>query len=293
MPEANHRVRIAAVADLHYDKSSSEIFKPVFSQLAGRADLLLVCGDLTDYGLADEARLLAKDLVALKMPVLAVLGNHDYQADQQEEIAHALSEAGVTVLSGQAVEVMGIGFAGAKGFAGGFGVRTLEPWGEQSIKRFVQESLDEAMRLELALSRLRTPQRVAMLHYAPIQATVEGEPPEIYAFLGSSRLEEPLNRYKVSLVFHGHAHHGQLEGRTSTGIPVYNVSFPLLRRTRAADPPVRIVELEVGETARPPAEAKALSPAPDGQPNGRARREGDSATEHAPPRPEATNPAMT
>ena len=137
----------------------------------------------------------------------------------------------MTILDGDAVEFHGVGFAGAKGFCGGFGRRALEPWGEPAIKAFVREALDESLKLESALARLRTKHRIALLHYAPIQATVEGEPPEIFPFLGSSRLEEPINRYEVTAVLHGHAHHGSPEGRTSTNVPVYNVSMSLLRRT--------------------------------------------------------------
>ena len=234
-------VRIAALADLHFEKSSGSV-KPLLAQIAEQADVLLLCGDLTDYGLAEEAQLLAKDFMGLKLPAIAVLGNHDYEANQQAEITQVLSDVGIKVLDGQAHEVLGIGFAGTKGFGGGFGIRTLEPWGERIIKQFVQEALDEALKLELALSRLHAKRRVALLHYAPVVSTVEGEPLEIYPYLGSSRLEEPLNRYEVSAVFHGHAHHGHAEGKTQQGISVYNVSLPLLKR-QSPEFPVRIIEL--------------------------------------------------
>jgi Icc-related predicted phosphoesterase len=135
-----------------------------------------------------------------------------------------------------------------QGFAGGFGRRTLEPWGEKAIKKFVQESLDEALKLESALARLRTHHRIVLLHYAPIEATVAGEPPEIYAFLGSSRLEEPLNRYEVTAVFHGHAHRGTLEGKTQTGVPVYNVALPLFRRSAPDQPPFRVIDVSLKRT---------------------------------------------
>src|SRR6185437_945821 len=128
----------------------------------------------------------------------------------------------------EAFEIEGVGIAGAKGFAGGFGRGTLGAWGEPATKRYVQEAMDEALKLEGALARLRTARRVALLHYAPVRMTVEGEPVEILSYLGTSRLEEPINRHPVDVVFHGHAHHGALEGRTSTGIPVYNVAMPLL-----------------------------------------------------------------
>jgi Icc-related predicted phosphoesterase len=154
-----------------------------------------------------------------------------------------LTDAGVQVLDGEAVEIAGIGFAGVKGFPGGFGRGTLGAWGEPGVKQFVQHAIDEAMKLESALARLRTPQRVAILHYSPIRETVEGEPSEIFPYLGTSRLEEPLNRYPVNAVFHGHAHHGTLEGRTSKGTPVYNVALPLLMSRFPDRPPYRVVEI--------------------------------------------------
>ena len=164
----------------------------------------------------------------------------------------------MTVLDGEATEVHGVGFAGVKGFAGGFGRGALGPWGEHAIKAFVQEAVDEALKLESALARLRTKKRVALLHYSPIRATVEGEPPEIFAYLGSSRLEEPINRFRVSAVFHGHAHRGAPEGRTSTGVPVHNVSMPLLMRTNPNRPPFLIVEMPLGdaEAGSPPAQPR-------------------------------------
>jgi Icc-related predicted phosphoesterase len=150
-------------------------------------------------------------------------------------------------LDGDSTEVLGIGFAGVKGFAGGFGRRALGPWGEDTIKKFVHEAVDEALKLESALARLRNDHLIAVLHYAPIQATVEGEPREIYPFLGCSRLEEPLNRYPVTAVFHGHAHHGQPEGRTARNVPVYNVSMSLMRELFPARP-FRIFEIDTRAT---------------------------------------------
>jgi Icc-related predicted phosphoesterase len=220
--------------------------------------VLLLCGDFTDYGLPDEARILARELTAaMKIPVIAVLGNHDYEGGKAPEIREILVGAGVAVLDGEATEVHGVGFAGVKGFAGGFGRGALGPWGEHAIKAFVQEAVDEALKLEAALARLRTQTRIALLHYSPVRSTVEGEPPEIFAYLGSSRLEEPINRYRVSAVFHGHAHRGAPEGRTSAGIPVHNVAMPLLLRTNPNRPPFLIVEVPLdpagvsGPTAEP------------------------------------------
>src|SRR5512132_875238 len=249
-PTRTH-LRIAAMGDLHVSKTSQGAFQPVFTQVNQSADVLLLCGDFTDYGLPDEARVLVRELTVVKIPVIAVLGNHDYEGGKPHEIRQILIDAGVSVLDGEATEVHGVGFAGVKGFAGGFGRGALGPWGEQAIKAFVQEAVEEALKLESALARLRTPKRVALLHYSPIRATVEGEPPEIFAYLGSSRLEEPINRYRVSAVFHGHAHRGTPEGRTSTGVPVHNVSMPLLTRVNPNRPPFLIVEvpLEEAETS--------------------------------------------
>jgi Icc-related predicted phosphoesterase len=212
--------------------------------------MLLLCGDLTDYGLPEEAEILAKELrSAVSIPIVAVLGNHDYESGQHVDVCKILTEAGVKVLDGEAYECEGTGIAGAKGFAGGFGRATLGAWGEPATKKFVQEAIDEALKFEGALARLRTSKRVAMLHYSPIRATVEGEPLEIFSYLGTSRLEEPLNRHPVNMVFHGHAHHGCLEGRTSTGTPVYNVAMPLLLRKFPDQPPYRVVVIPSVPTA--------------------------------------------
>jgi Icc-related predicted phosphoesterase len=238
-------VRIAAIGDIHCTRTSQVAVQAVFAHLGERADVLLLLGDLTDWGLPEEAHILAGVISrAVKTPIIGVLGNHDYEGGKPDEVRRILGDAGVVILDGEAHEIDGVGFVGAKGFAGGFGRRTLEPWGEAAMKAFVREALDESMKLESALAKLRTERRVALLHYAPIEGTVEGEPREIYPFLGSSRLEEPLNRYQVDMVFHGHAHRGALEGRTAHGAPVYNVAAPLLRRSFPGEPPVRFIDLE-------------------------------------------------
>ena len=249
-------VRIAAIGDLHYGRASQPgSLQPLFSQINESADVLALCGDLTDYGLAEEARAFCKELVpALKIPIVAVLGNHDYESNQQDEIFKILKDAGVTVLDGETTEIHGIGFAGIKGFAGGFGRRALGPWGEDIIKRFVREAVDEALKLESALARLRNDQLVALIHYAPIEGTVVGEPCDIYPFLGCSRLEEPITRYPVTAVFHGHAHHGAPEGRTRNNVPVYNVCATLMREV-FPERPFRVVEL--GPSQPQPAERRA------------------------------------
>jgi Icc-related predicted phosphoesterase len=239
-------VRIAAVGDIHFGgKGLEPPLQILFGQVAEHADILALCGDLTDRGDPEEAKIMAKALATVPVPVVAVLGNHDYECDKVPEVTRILMDAGVHVLDGDAHEVLGIGFAGVKGFAGGFGRRALGPWGEPLIKQFVREALDEALKLETALGRLRTDRKVALLHYSPVVGTVVGEPFEIYAFLGSSRLEEPLTRYPVDVVLHGHAHHGAPEGRTRGETPVYNVSMVLLQNTYPDRPPFRVVELPV------------------------------------------------
>ena len=252
MGTEQHVVRVAAVGDVHCTKTSQGALQPLFQQINDSADILVLCGDLTDYGLPEEAQVLAKELtISLKIPVIAVLGNHDFESGQAQEVQRILGDAGVRTLDGDGCEVHGIGFAGVKGFGGGFGERALGAWGEEGIKRFVREVIDEALKLERAIARLNTRQRIVVLHYAPVRATVEGEPLEIFPFLGSSRLEEPLNRYPVTAVFHGHAHHGSPEGRTQRDVPVYNVALPLLRRAFPDQPPFRIEAIPV----TPPSDA--------------------------------------
>jgi len=243
---AGNVIRVAALGDLHCTRTSQGAFQPLFARLAEAADVVLIAGDLTDYGLPEEARVLAKELTGIRVPIAAVLGNHDIESGKAEEVRRILTDAGVVILDGEVCEMHGIGIAGAKGFGGGFGKHALGPWGETIIKQFVREAIDEALKFEAALARLRTRHLIALLHYAPVQQTVDGEPLEIYPFLGSSRLEEPISRYPVSLVVHGHAHRGQLQGATRTGVPVYNVSLPLLTRSFADRPPFRIFEMPAG-----------------------------------------------
>lgn len=245
-------IRVAAVGDIHCTKTSQGTLQPLFSEANERADVLLLCGDLTDYGLEEEAQILAREITtALKIPVVAVFGNHDYESGRAREVQQILSDVGVRVLDGDSCEVYGVSFAGIKGFAGGFGERALAPWGEESIKLFVREAIDEALKLERAIARLRTPQRIVLLHYSPIRATVEGEPPELFPFLGSSRLEEPLNRHPVTVIFHGHAHHGRPEGRTHGDVPVYNVSMPLLQRWFPERPSFHLETISLTSEAKP------------------------------------------
>ena len=243
MSKSPNSVRFAAVGDIHVTKDSVGQLRAFFARATEHADALLLCGDLTDYGTADEARILAEELGSVTVPIVAVLGNHDHESGTPEVVCKALKDIGVRVLDGEACEIEGVGIAGTKGFAGGFGRGSLGAWGEPMIKMFVQEALHEAMKLESALAKLRTRRRLAVLHYSPVAATVQGEPPEIFPFLGSSRLEEPLLRYPVDAVFHGHAHRGTIEGRTISGVPVFNVARPLLQRKRPDQAPFLVYDV--------------------------------------------------
>ena len=242
-------VRIAAIADIHVKKTSQGAFQPIFARATAEADVLLLCGDLTDYGAIEEAKILAKEVTSsLRIPAVGVLGNHDVESGHEDEIVRILTDAGIVMLDGEPHEVHGVGFAGVKGFGGGFGRRQLGAWGEKIIKAFVHEAIEEALKLEAALARLRTPQKIAVLHYAPIHGTVVPEPPEIMPFLGSSRLEDPIDRYRCSAAFHGHAHRGSPEGRTKGNVPVYNVAMPLMLATNPNRPPFRVIEVPINET---------------------------------------------
>ncbi|OAP39149.1 metallophosphoesterase [Sinorhizobium glycinis] len=218
------KLKVAAVADLHMKEDGSVSYTELFSEISKIADVLVIAGDLTDLGKPAEAELLAADLKSCTIPVVAVLGNHDHQCDAVEEISSILMKAGVHLLDGQAIEIAGIGFAGAKGFVGGFGRYMLGSFGEAAIKSMVSHTVDEAMRLENALRKISAQHSVVVLHYAPIAETVAGEPEEIFPFLGSSRFAETIDRFRVSAVVHGHAHKGTYKGKTPGGAPVFNVA---------------------------------------------------------------------
>jgi Icc-related predicted phosphoesterase len=235
-------VRVAAVADIHVSESNAGSLRPVLLDINDRADILVLAGDLTNRGLPKEGRLLLDELSVCRIPVVAVIGNHDVESDQTEELVSLLCSGGLTLLDIEPIEIDTVGFAGTKGFCGGFDRHALAPWGESTIKEFVRETIDEALKLESGLGRLRTPHRIGVLHYSPVRATVEGEPPEIFAFLGSSRLAEPLDRFEVDACVHGHAHNGSFEGRTAKGIPVFNVAMSIMR-SRDAEHPYHVIEL--------------------------------------------------
>ncbi len=227
-------MRIAATADLHFSASRQAALHDQFSHVRDEADVLVLAGDLTNYGQPDEMDSLLNVVVRSRIPTVAVLGNHDYEGGRQVELMRMMSSSGIKVLDGTAYERDGVGFAGTKGFVGGFGRGVLTAFGEAEIKQFVQASIDEALKLERAMAQLRTPKRVVVIHYSPIASTVQGEAAEIFPFLGTSRLAEVVDRHGADLVLHGHAHHGQLEGKTTGGSPVYNVAITLLQ---ARQPP--------------------------------------------------------
>lgn len=225
MKRNDGRVTVAAIGDLHVTEDDVAPFRELFQQISREADVLVLAGDLTNFGKTSEAEILAEDIGACDIPVLGVLGNHDFECGQPEKVAEILHGAGMTILDDQAVEVEGIGFAGCKGFIGGFGRGELAPFGEPEVKAFVDIAVGEARKLENGLRSLRTDKAVAVLHYAPITDTLEGEPIEIFQYLGSQRLADAIDRFdNVRAVVHGHAHHGTYEGRTRTGVPVYNVA---------------------------------------------------------------------
>lgn len=223
-------MRIAATADLHFSGSNHGALHEQLARVRDEADMLVLAGDLTNYGQPEEMEPLLNVVIRSRIPTIAVLGNHDYESGKQAELMRMMSNAGIKVLDGTAYERDGVGFAGTKGFVGGFGRGMLTAFGEPEIKQFVQASLDEAVKLERAMAQLRTPKRVVVVHYSPIAATVQGEAAEIMPFLGNSRLAEVIDRHGADLVLHGHAHNGQLEGKTTGGSPVYNVAITLLQQ---------------------------------------------------------------
>ena len=222
-------MRIAATADIHFVPQNQSVLHDQMQHVRDKADVLVLAGDLTNYGQPAEMEPLLNLLVRLRVPTVAVLGNHDYECGHEEELRQMLTSGGIKVLDGSAYERDGVGFAGTKGFVGGFGRGVLTAFGEPEIKTFVRASIDEALKLERGLSQLRSRKRVVVLHYSPIAATVRGEAEEIYPFMGTSRLAEVIDRHGADLVLHGHAHHGTLEGQTTGGIPVRNVAITLLQ----------------------------------------------------------------
>jgi len=229
-------MRIAATADLHFTPQNYDRIREQMNRVREDADVLVLAGDLTNYGRVAEMESLLNALVRLRVPIVAVLGNHDYESGQQEKLMTMMTDEGIKVLDGTAYERDGVGFAGTKGFPGGFGRGVLTAFGEPEVKSFVQSSIEEALKLERALALLRAEKRVIVVHYAPIVDTVRGEPQEIYPYLGSSRFSEVIDRHGANLVLHGHAHHGTADGKTTGGIPVYNVALSILQQRNPALP---------------------------------------------------------
>ncbi len=250
---AERTVRVAAIGDFHYDERSRGSLAELFERGRRDADILALLGDLTTHGRPEQMSAFVDELRGLDMPIVAVLGNHDFESEAEAELCSILADAGVVVLDGNAVEIQGIGFTGVKGFAGGFGRAALGPFGERLIKDFVQSAVDEALKLERGLRELRTEQRVVLTHYAPITETLKGEPEQIFAYLGSSRLLDPIETMGADVVLHGHAHHGSYRGRTPSGIPVYNVARHVLEAEG--------LKLHIEEIAAPDRRLNEPSPA--------------------------------
>jgi Icc-related predicted phosphoesterase len=234
MDAENKKVRIAAVADIHVTDTDKNKWVEYFKEVSKNADVLLICGDLTNTGDESEAKILCDELKACTIPVIAVLGNHDYEKGRQKLIRQTLQNENVHILDGEAIVIKDVGFAGVKGFGGGFDNYMLSMFGEDAMKAFVQEAVDEALHLDRALARIDQQhdklKKIAILHYSPLRETVVGEPEVIFPFLGSSRLAEPLIRREVTAVFHGHAHMGTLEGTLTGGVRVFNVAKPVLSK---------------------------------------------------------------
>ncbi|MCW3108000.1 MAG: metallophosphoesterase [Segetibacter sp.] len=230
--EETKKTRIAAVADIHVKETDKGKWVNCFKEASQQADVLLICGDLTDTGDEVEAQVLAEELKSCTIPVIGVLGNHDYEKGRHKLIRQIVQNENVHILNGESIVIADVGFAGVKGFGGGFDNHMLSMFGEGAMKAFVQEAVDEALHLDRALARLDVEhpniKKIAVLHYSPIKATVVGEPEAIFPFLGCSRLAEPLSRRGVIAAFHGHAHVGTLEGEAAGGVKVFNVAKPIL-----------------------------------------------------------------
>ncbi|MGZ6126087.1 MAG: metallophosphoesterase family protein [Myxococcales bacterium] len=235
-------MRIAAVGDLHCRADTRRNIAVALRGVDQEADVLLLAGDLTDHGTPEEALWLAEELSQIKMEKCAVLGNHDFEGGQDGVVRKILSDAGIHVLDGEPWTLNDLGVAGVKGFAGGFEQSQLQRFGEEAIRSFVDACIAEELKLEKALFQLRTRHRVALLHYAPCRQTLEGEPLEIFPFLGATRLSGPIDQFRPNVAIHGHAHRGTLRGVTRGGVPVVNVALPVLRRL---DKPVGYFMLDV------------------------------------------------
>lgn len=234
MAHNNIKTRIAAVADIHVKTGDKGKLSDYFRDISKNADILLIGGDLTDTGDEVEAQVLSEELNNCNIPVVCVLGNHDYEKGRHKLIRQIVQNENVHVLDGEAVVIGNVGIAGVKGFGGGFDNHMLSMFGEEGMKAFVKEAVNESLNLDRALNRLDQEyddlKKIVLMHYAPVKNTIIGEPEQIFPFLGCSRLAEPLARQEIAAVFHGHAHKGILEGETQNGIKVYNVARPILQK---------------------------------------------------------------
>lgn len=231
MDPPRQTVRVAATGDIHCRDANRDRVLDAFSGIAGKADVALLAGDLTSHGTAEEAATLCAATERFEGPIFAVLGNHDWHAGEADAIGELLDRAGIELLQGGAtvcqIEGLEVGIVGAKGFVGGFAPRHLPDFGEPSLRAVYAETTSEVEALEAGLHEVATcPIRLVVLHYSPVEATLEGEPREIFTFLGSDRLAAPILEHGPDLVVHGHAHAGSAEGRIGE-VPVYNVSMPL------------------------------------------------------------------
>jgi Icc-related predicted phosphoesterase len=222
-------LKIAATADIHTRVWDAERLHALVQDAAGDADVLAIGGDLTDLGHLEQVEVLLEVLETCSIPILATLGNHDYESGNVAELSRLIGESNVYLLDRSSIVIDGVGFSGVKGFCGGFDGNLANSFGEELFKAWVTEGVLEAEALKNELQNLETERRVAVLHYAPVRATVEGEPPEIHAFLGTSHLARALDEGSATVAFHGHAHHGSFKGMTRGGVPVFNVSLPVLK----------------------------------------------------------------
>jgi Icc-related predicted phosphoesterase len=233
-------MKLAAIGDIHTKEDDQKKIHNIFKLIPKGTDALLLCGDLTNMGKITEAKVLSDELKKLSLPVVAVLGNHDYENELQKSITDLLRINNVSILDGNSFQIDKIGFAGVKGFCGGYDGKQITPIGEKILKDFIQETVFETEKLDNAISKLNSEKKVILLHYSPIKETLFGESEELYPFLGASRLESVINKHNVTAVFHGHAHNGRIIGKTKNNIPVYNSSFPLLYNNHPYKPFVTI-----------------------------------------------------
>ncbi|WP_107657054.1 metallophosphoesterase family protein [Nocardia suismassiliense] len=237
-------MRIAAVGDVHLGADSHGLWRPTLRELPEHADILLLAGDLTRHGTVDEAKVVAAEFADLGVPVVAVLGNHDYHSEVEDDITELLVDHGITVLEGTAttftISGRTLGIAGTKGFGGGFAGKCASIFGERQMRDFSCHTVALADSLAEALAGLSTDVTIALTHYSPVSDTLHGEPREIYPFLGSYLLGEAIDNNGADLALHGHAHAGSERGTTPGGIRVRNVAQPVLRAAYAIyelDPP--------------------------------------------------------